>query len=116
MTIDAGTNMVEPTLFLPELAGAVARQTRPRRARQALAIVQRLARIRFAPLRPGLARRAARLAADLRLAGGDAVYLAVAERVGFTLVSWDGQLKSRGSAVVAVQDPAELLRQMGELS
>lgn len=55
------------------------------------------------------ARRAAELAAIYRLRGADAVYLAVAEEFGTTLVTWDGEMHTRGANVVTTMTPTEWL-------
>lgn len=53
--------------------------------------------------------QAAELAAVYRLRGADAVYLAVAEEFGTTLVTWDGEMHTRGANVVTAVTPAEWL-------
>ncbi len=51
------------------------------------------------------AARAARLAADLRLRGADAVYVVAAHVLNIPLVTWDREQHERASTVVAVQAP-----------
>lgn len=55
------------------------------------------------------ARRAAELAAIYRLRGAGSVYLAVAEEFGTTLVTWDGEMRTRGANVVTTMTPTEWL-------
>jgi predicted nucleic acid-binding protein len=54
-----------------------------------------------------LARESARLAIDLGLRGSDAVYVAVALRHSYTLVSWDREQRERARSVVDVASPAD---------
>jgi predicted nucleic acid-binding protein len=61
------------------------------------------------PLTAATARQAAELAANHRLRGADAVYLAVARRYGTALVSRDEEQRTRGSAVAMCQTPEEAL-------
>ncbi|MGH2594072.1 MAG: PIN domain-containing protein, partial [Anaerolineae bacterium] len=52
------------------------------------------------PLDIPLARRAAHIAIAHRLRGADAVYIAVAEAFGATLITWDAEMLQRGPAAV----------------
>jgi predicted nucleic acid-binding protein len=53
--------------------------------------------------------RAAEIAIRQRLRGADAVYIAVAERMESTLVSWDQEMLERGQAIVTTARPDNLL-------
>lgn len=55
------------------------------------------------------ARRAAKLAAALRLRGADAVYVALALEYGATLVTWDAEMLQRAPAAMLTMTPAEWL-------
>ena len=48
---------------------------------------------------------AAEVAADLRLRGADAVYVAAARLLRVPLVTWDREQQQRAGAVVVVQMP-----------
>ncbi len=103
-------NVVCPTLVLPECAGAVIRPTGRRTlAQQALISVQTLPGIRFVELTEARATRASDIAVTCRLRGADAVYAAVAQEYGTTLITWDQELLTRGIAVVTVMTPADWL-------
>jgi predicted nucleic acid-binding protein len=106
----AQTIIAAPALVLPEVGGALARQTgRPDLALRALALLQRLPNVRFTFIEADLARSAAELAAELRLRGADAVYVALAKRLGVPLVTWDKEQGERAAARVETLSPAELL-------
>ncbi len=62
------------------------------------------------PLDDTLADRAANLAATARLRGADAVYAAVAQQYGTTLVTLDRQQLERLSGLLKVARPADVLR------
>ena len=103
-------NIVCPTLVLPECAGAIIRPTGRRTlAQQALIFMQTLPGIRFVDLTADRARRAADIAISCRLRGADAVYAAVAQEYGTTLITWDQELLTRGAAIVTVLTPADWL-------
>lgn len=44
-----------------------------------------------------------------RLRGADAVYVAVAQEYGATLIIWDQELLTRGAAAITVVTPADWL-------
>ena len=60
------------------------------------------------PLDEVLARQAADVAAQHRLRGADAVYVAVALRFGSTLVTLDREQHDRAAAVLHTRYPVEL--------
>ena len=63
------------------------------------------------PLDAVIEDRAVHLAATTRLRGADAVYAAVAQQYGATLVTLDRQQLERLPAVVSVLSPADALRE-----
>ena len=69
--------------------------------------LSRLPYLRFASLTRSLALQAANLAADYRLRGADAVYVAVARQFGTTLVTLDDQQRSRAATSISDRTPAE---------
>ncbi len=102
-----------PTLLLVEVAAAVARVFDD--SRRALALAAALRGIptqTLVPLDDVLADRATDLAARARLRGADAVYAAVAQRYGTTLVTLDRQQLDRLSPVVRTARPTEALDEM----
>lgn len=107
---EAGDPIIVPALLLPEVVAAVARATDDGAgALQYANATAALAHLTLVSLTPGVARRAAELAASHRLRGTDSVYLAVARRYAATLVTCDQEQRSRGSAAVTCQTPGEAL-------
>ncbi len=97
-----------PTLVLAECSAAIARQTDdPLLAERTEALIEGFPHLVLVALDLTLARRAARLARDYRLRGADSVYLAVAETLGATLITWDGEVLGRGPADVSRLTPIE---------
>jgi predicted nucleic acid-binding protein len=73
-------------------------------------VIQQLLRskvIELVPISSALAERAATIAADHQVRGCDAIYLALAEQLGDTLVTLDQQQLERGAAVVATRNPGD---------
>ncbi len=57
------------------------------------------------PVTDALADLAAALAADLRLKGADALYVAVALQRGISLTTWDEEQRIRGAQVIVTKLP-----------
>ena len=77
-----GGLVVAPVLLLAEISGAIARRTgEPDLARRALEGILRVPNLRLVSTDPRMGKSAARLAADLRLRGADAMYVAVAHHL-----------------------------------
>jgi prevent-host-death family protein len=90
-----------PALMPPEVAGALARRLRNGRlARRAVQYLLRLPTLRLVSLDRRLAEDAVGLAADLRLCGADATYVAVARRLRLPLVTWDREQRDRARRAV----------------
>jgi predicted nucleic acid-binding protein len=107
---ERGTPIVAPTLLLPEVAAVVGRgRGDADLAHRFVAALRQLPHLILVPLDETLAQQAADVAAQHRLRGSDAVYVAVALRFGSTLVSLDREQRERVSAVVSAQRPAEAL-------
>lgn len=112
-----GEPIIVPLLILAEIAGSVSRARNDAiRARVFVEIVRDLPGITFVPLDEQLAQAATELAADYRLRGADAVYVAVARQAGTTLVTLDDEQRTRAAAVVAVRTPAEALAELPPLT
>lgn len=106
-----GEPMVAPVLALAEVAGAVARRTGSSEvAAGAISLMQRLPNARLVPVDSGLAQLGAMLAGGLRLKGADSLYVALAQRLGFTLVTWDQEQLERGRSVAVTDTPAQELQ------
>ncbi len=92
-----------PTVVLPEVAGAISRRTGiPALGRQAAEAIVRVPGLRLVSLDAEMASEAARLAADYRLRGADAVYVAVAAVLNLPLLTWDQEMANRAAGVVRV--------------
>jgi predicted nucleic acid-binding protein len=108
---EGGDPVIVPTLLLPEIASAAARASNDSAGALLYAnATAALPHLTLVSLTSTTARQAGELAANHRLRGADAVYVAVARRYGTTLVSRDEEQRSRGAAVVSCQTPEEALR------
>ena len=97
-------------LVLAEVAGAVARRTGlSELGTRAVTLVRHLPDARLVPVDAELAQLGARVAAQLRLRGADALYVALARRLGAPLVTWDQEQLERGRQLVTVLNPQEAL-------
>ena len=95
-----------PVVLLAEVAAALSRGVGER------SLAHRVVRnlldaklVELVPVTSALAERAAAIAADYRIRGGDALYVALAESQGTDLVTLDHQQSQRGSAVVTTRRP-----------
>ena len=103
--IQAERPIVVPGLVLAEVAGALARRgDDPALGHTAVVQLRALPGLSLAPT-DALADRVAAIAADLRLRGADATYVAVAEVQGLGLVSWDDEVLTRGGQLVRTARP-----------
>ena len=110
---ERGDPVIVPTLLVPEVASAVARATGDSDgAIQYVNATAALPHLTLVSLTTAVARQAAALAAAHRLRGADAVYVAVARRYGTTLVSRDGEQRTRGAAIVLCQTPEQALESL----
>ncbi len=105
----------QPSVFCPSLALAECSAAIARRAgnmvlaQRLVTVVKNYSGTRLIALSIPLAERAAQIAAIQRLRGADSVYVAVAEEFSATLVTWDGEMSQRGSAIVTIMTPADWL-------
>jgi len=103
-----------PEILLPEVAAALARGLGDTElACRAAVHLRRLPGHRFVSVDRVLSGAAARLAAEYRLRGCDAIYAALAQREGARLITWDKQQRERAAAVVETLTPAEALSVLG---
>lgn len=101
--------LIVPNLLRAEVAGALARgQDDPTLAHRSSSFLFRLPHVVAVTLDSQLAAAAAGIAADYRLKGADAVYVAVAARFGSSLLTRDEEQRERGAAVVATLHPSEI--------
>jgi predicted nucleic acid-binding protein len=102
-----------PTLLVVEVAAAMARIFDDAHRGAAVAqVVRGLPGQIWVLLDEALAREASLLAARCRLRGADAVYAAVTQRYGATLVTRDRQQLDRLRPVLAVLTPPEALTRL----
>ncbi len=102
--------IIVPTLLLPEVAASISRgHNDAGLAQRFTATLQRLPYLLLIPVDTVLARQAADLAAQCRLRGADATYLAVAVRFGSALITLDREQQERSATVVPAYTPAEVL-------
>ena len=103
-----GDLLAAPALLLAEVAGAISRRTgHPELATRAVDLLEQVPSGRLVPVDAQLARLAAELAGQHRLRGGDALYVALAQILGFSLVTWDREQAERGSRATPVFTPQE---------
>ncbi len=99
--------LVAPNILLTEVAASIARNTRDTsRGKKAALYLQRLPSLRLVPVDDYTAAAAIQLATELFLKGADAIYVAVAEQLGITLISLDNEHHTRATARIVVQRPA----------
>ncbi|MCH7608516.1 MAG: type II toxin-antitoxin system VapC family toxin [Chloroflexi bacterium] len=98
--------LVAPAVLLPELAGAVARQEELSAAGvRATEIIRDFANVRIVEVDSELAEASARIAAECRMKGADALYVALAAMRGVPLVTWDREQIERGRVAATVVTP-----------
>ena len=99
-----------PEILLPEVAAALARGVDDTElGYRAAAHLRTLPGHRFIAVDRVLGDLAARLAAECRLRGCDAIYVALAQREGARLITWDRQQRERAASVVETLTPTEAL-------
>jgi predicted nucleic acid-binding protein len=99
-----------PMIVLAEVAAAISRGTgRPVLARRLTATLLRVPHFRFVPVDDALGRLAAQVAADHQIRGSDAVYVALAQQKGATLITVDRQQRERVPPTITARTPAEEL-------
>lgn len=104
--IVANEPLAAPAIVLAEVSAAVARRTnRPEMADWAVQRLRSAGHVQMTPVTEALATRAAEIAANQRIRGCDAVYVALARDLGQTLVTWDAQQLERGAEVATVTRP-----------
>ena len=67
--------------------------------------MEQVPNLRLVVVDEAVARLAAKLAGANRIRGTDSLYVAMAQRAGFTLVTWDREQLQRGGTVAAAITP-----------
>jgi predicted nucleic acid-binding protein len=105
--------IIVPNLVLAEVAGAISRtRNDPAQAEVFATTLGRLTNVTVVPLDVALGDQARVLAAQHGLRGADAVYAAVAQQAGCTLISLDHEHLTRLGSVVLVRTPAVVLAEL----
>ncbi len=100
------SEIAEPTIAIPEIAGAVARRKGgATRGIQASSLLGNVPNLHFVAIDMDLARTSARIAAAVGLRGADAVYVALAQSLGFKLITWDNEMLEKASGVCFAAKP-----------
>jgi predicted nucleic acid-binding protein len=103
-----------PVIILAEVAAAISRGTgRPVLARRLTAALRRVPHFQFVPVDDALGQLAADLAAQHQIRGCDAIYVALAQQRGATLITLDRQQRERVPPGVVAHTPAEELVTIG---
>lgn len=114
--IARGMAIHQPTLTLIEIGAAIARRSDDvTLAREAGAALLSLPGLVLHPLVLAAATDAAAVAAELRLRGADAIYVATALQASTTLITLDDEQSSRARSIVPTATPATWLAQLGQL-
>ena len=98
--------ILAPTLLLAEVASALSRgMGDPQLANKVIQQLLVSYIIELVPVTRNLAERAALIAAEYRIRGCDAIYVAVASKENDTLVTLDRQQLKRACDVISVRKP-----------
>lgn len=98
--------IVSPVILLAEVAAALGRGLGDADlARQAVRLLRGRHLLELFPVTETLAARAAEIAAEQKIRGCDAIYVALARQLEMELVTQDRQQLERGAAVVATRAP-----------
>lgn len=98
--------VVSPVILLAEVAAALGRGLGDEAlARQAVGLLRTKRLVEVFPVSEALAARAAEIAAEQRIRGCDAIYVALAQQLQMELVTVDQQQLERGATVVPTRRP-----------
>ncbi len=99
-----------PTIVLPETVAGIIRPTNNSQLASITASgLSQLPGLTLVVLDDALASAASDIILQCRLRGADAIYLAVAQEYGTTLITWDQELLTRGPSVVPTMTPTDWL-------
>lgn len=95
-----------PAILVSEVAAALSRgQSDPMLALKAVRRLRASRRLRLVAVSTSLAFSAAQVAAQQRMRGCDALYVALAQRLGETLVTLDRRQLERGAMLIETRQP-----------
>jgi predicted nucleic acid-binding protein len=102
--------VVAPAILSVEVAGAVAHRIgEPAEGLNAASLIQEMPYSRLMPMEADLVQLSALVAAHQGLRGADALYVALAHRLGLPLVTWDRQQRSQDGHGIIALTPQEAL-------
>ena len=105
-TRGAQESISTPTILLAEVAAAISRGVGDSAfAHRAIQQLVSSELIDLVPVTQGLAERAAYIAARYKIRGCDAVYIALADQIGDSLVTLDRQQLERGGGIITAYEP-----------
>jgi predicted nucleic acid-binding protein len=107
-SIEQDQKWIVPALLLTEVAAAIGRVASSGAASRTIDRLRRVRRLQFMPVSEALAIRAAHVAADQRIKGCDAVYVALAAELDDVLVTFDLEQAEHAAPVVRVVVPESL--------
>lgn len=103
--------VVSPAILLAEVGGAIARRTGDSDlGTEVVGLMQRFPNVQLVPIDSSLAALSAQLAVKLQLRGADSFYVATAQRLGITLITWDREQRERSITSITASTPEESLR------
>ena len=98
--------LVAPSILLTEVAAALSRRLgRPQLALQVVGSLSRLNLLRIVQMDGQLRTGATDIAANYRLRGADAIYVAAARQLGITLLTWDTEQLTRPASIITAVTP-----------
>lgn len=104
-----------PMIGLAEVAAAISRATGSSvRAQREVDLVRRLPSFTLVAIDASLGETAATIAANQRIRGCDAVYVALAHQLGAALVTLDQEQGERSAQILAVFAPDEILERLAQ--
>ncbi len=110
---ERGITIIVPEIVLPEISSAIARGTDdPENALEFVKELKQIPNIVFIPIDMELAEESSRLAAQYRLRGCDAIYVAVAFMFNARLISLDKQQIERAAECIGVAAPQDELKNL----
>ena len=99
-----------PMLLLPEVAASLARRTDNAEVGQnSIYWVTQFPTMSLLMLDMVRTLQASQIAAMYRLRGADAIYVAIAQEFGTTLITWDREMLTRGLSAVSIMTPTDWL-------
>jgi predicted nucleic acid-binding protein len=110
---ERGIAIIVPEIVLPEISSAIARGTDdPEKALEFVKEIKQIPNIVFVPIDREPADESSRLAAEYRLRGCDAIYVAVAFMFNTKLISLDKQQAERAAECIEVTTPQDELNNL----